>query len=349
MKTVALIPSYEPDERLVELACDLARQGLDVVVVDDGSGCAYDVTFAETSLWATVIGYVNNQGKGTALKVGLDYILKNYPTDTTVVTVDGDGQHLPKDVIRCAEMASARPGAIILGCRRFDARDVPLRSRFGNMLTRSVFAATSGARVSDTQTGLRAFSLSLARRLFEIGGERFEYEMNVLYACAEWGVPIVEVPIETVYHDNNKASHFHPLRDSVLIYRSVLVFAGASFVSFVCDYLLFALLAALLVPFSQIGIVVANVCARLVSATLNYTLNRVVVFKSTESVASTAPRYALLAASILAVNTAAVALLTGVFHMPAPIAKLIVECLLFAASWIVQHRAVFVGKERTYA
>ena len=349
MKAVALVPSYEPTEKLVEVVRGLADRGFEVVVVDDGSGPDYDAIFAEASLWATVIGYINNQGKGSALKVGFDFILKGYSTDTVVVTVDGDGQHAPDDVIRCVDAAKANSGALVLGARSFDSADVPLKSRLGNIITRAVFALTSGVRVSDTQTGLRAFSLSLARRFAELAGERFEYEMNVLYACAEWGVPMVEVPINTIYFYSNKHSHFRPLFDSARIYRSILAFAGASFVSFLCDYFVFALLTALLAALGQLGIVAANIIARLVSATLNYTLNRVVVFKSTESVQVTLPRYAMLATSILAINTLAVSLLTGMFHMPPLIAKLLVESMLFVASWVVQHRAVFIQKERAYA
>lgn len=349
MKTVALVPSYEPDNRLLDVVDELAVQGLDVVVVDDGSGRDYENLFARAAEKATVLGYINNCGKGVALKIGLDHILKTYSADTVVVTVDGDGQHATADVLACAEAAGASRGSLVIGVRDFGAKGVPARSRVGNVITRGIFGATSGVHVSDTQTGLRAFSLPLARKISEIGGDRFEYEMNVLYACVEWGVPICEVPIQAIYHDSNKASHFHVLRDSMLIYRSILEYVGASFVSFVCDYLMFALLAALLLPFGQLGIVISNVCARLVSATLNFALNRVVVFKSTESLYTTAVRYVLLAASILVINTCAIAFLTSVAHVPTLIAKLIVESALFVLSWVAQNRAVFVRKERVYA
>ena len=344
MTTVALVPSYEPDERLVEVARDLSERGFDVVVIDDGSGPAYDGVFSQAALFSTVIGYNDNRGKGAAIKSGIQCLLRTYADDTIVVTVDGDGQHAPADVACCAEAAAANPGTFVLGTRSIDST-MPWRSRIGNIITRTVFALTSGVHVSDTQTGLRAFSLELARRLAEVSGNRYEYEMNVLYACVEWGVPIVEVPIDTIYFYSNRASHFHPLLDSIRIYRSILTFAGASFVSFLCDYLLFALFTALLAGFGQAGVVAANIIARIMSATLNYTLNRNVVFKSNETVRQTLPRYVLLAAGILAVNTVAVTFFTGVLHVPPLIAKLIVECTLFVVSWVVQHRVVFAGKE----
>ena len=64
--------------------------------------------------------------------------------------------------------------------------------------------------------------------------------MNMLLNCAECGVDWVEVPIRTVYlNDKNTYSHFHPFKDSLRIYQSILKFSGSSFISFVLDYILF--------------------------------------------------------------------------------------------------------------
>ena len=86
---------------------------------------------------------------------------------------------------------------------------MPLRSRFGNTVTRAVFRLLSGVYISDTQTGLRAFDSSLFDLMLEIEGMRYEYEINVLMRLAKERVPIREVPIETIYHDRkNTVSHF---------------------------------------------------------------------------------------------------------------------------------------------
>ena len=81
--------------------------------------------------------------------------------------------------------------------------------------------------MSDTQTGLRAFSTRLLDFMLDIEGERYEYEMNV--------------PIETIYHDKgNSCSHFRKVRDSVRIYRQLLKFSFVSFSSFLLDYVMLA-------------------------------------------------------------------------------------------------------------
>lgn len=64
--------------------------------------------------------------------------------------------------------------------------------------------------VYDTQTGLRAFSVSRIPMMLEMQGERYEYEINVLLYATRRKIPIQEVEIATVYLDGNQTSHFNP-------------------------------------------------------------------------------------------------------------------------------------------
>ena len=316
------------------------------MVVDDGSGLEYRGLFRRATHDAIVLSYGVNHGKGHALKLGLRYIEEHYPTDTVVVTLDADGQHEVNDSIRCAREASLNPHTMVLGCRSFDEVDVPLRSRLGNKITRLVYGLTSGTWITDTQTGLRAFTADLISLLVDVSGERYEYEMNVLLACPEHEVGIREVKIRTVYEEGNPTSHFRPVRDSLLIYAGILKFAAASFASFVFDFVMFSMLAALFGQQGVVGVLAANVLARCASATFNFALNSKMVFRSEEPVAKTAPRYATLAVCLLAGNTLALAALTGVLGVPALVAKLLVETASFTASWLLQNRLVFRDKRR---
>ncbi len=345
MTTVALIPSYQPDGRLVDLVSTLRSCGVEGVVVDDGSGERYRTLFDAVRRSATVIGYGSNCGKGHALKRGLSYIQQHYPSDAVVVTVDADGQHDPSDVLLCAHEAQESRDALVLGCRSFDGPDVPWRSRMGNRLTRRACRIVSGLRVSDTQTGLRAFSARLISLLLAVGGERYEYEMNVLLACPAHDVPIREVPIRTIYEEGNPTSHFRPVADSLLVYRKILLFAASSLAGFLLDYALFALLGTLTLAWGSLGVVVANVGARLASASVNFLVNRNLVFGSTEGLYVTAVRYALLALGIMVANTLAMLLLTELVGVPAIVAKPLVEALFFCASWTAQRSVVFQGRE----
>ncbi len=360
-RMIALIPAYEPDEKIKTIAADLKRRGFDLVIVDDGSGLEYSGLFEELAESATVLTHEKNRGKGAALKTGLGYINKYMAytetvltasgsrttggRDAVIVTVDADGQHLPEDVQRVAEIAEARHDALVLGSRALE-EDVPARSRFGNTVTRHVYSAATGVHVHDTQTGLRAFHRSMIPRLLEIEGARYEYEINMLLRLAADGVPIIEERIETVYEDNNRGSHFKTFRDSFRVYKEILKFSASSLASFAIDYGMYALLLAMTGAAGLAnGLIISNIGARLVSGAANYTLNRKLVFRSRTGFARSAVQYAALAAFILAGNTIVLSTLVGTLGVNSLIAKLITEAVFFVISWTVQKYVIFFRED----
>ena len=222
-QNIVLIPAYEPGPPLISLLEDFAACGSSIVVVDDGSGEAYASVFEAAEAMAIVLTHKENRGKGAALKTGLAYIERHSGPDAVIVTVDADGQHRTEDAMKMCEAARKHPDALILGGRKFSG-DIPLRSRLGNTVTRFVYRISTGLKVYDTQTGLRAFHNVLLPQMLEIPGDRYEYEMNVLLELAKAGIPIIEEEIATIYLDNNSSSHFDTVRDSFRVYREILRF-----------------------------------------------------------------------------------------------------------------------------
>lgn len=194
---IALIPAYQPTAFLTELTQRLSSAGFSVVLVNDGSGKAYQALFDQCTQYAAVLHHAENLGKGRALKTGFAYILEHCGAQEIVVTVDADGQHCIDDVIAVCRAAEKYPGAMILGSRTLKG-NVPLRSRFGNAVTRMVYRLSTGLDVHDTQTGLRAFRVSMAPALLSIPGERYEYEVNVLLYCAREHIKIREQEIKAI-------------------------------------------------------------------------------------------------------------------------------------------------------
>lgn len=339
----ALIPSYEPDGGLITLAAALREAGFSVLIVDDGSGESYQDIFSAAAAYGTLLSYMPNQGKGHALKTGLRWLSEHAAKGSVIVTLDSDGQHTVKDAKKVAALAAQRPEALTLGVRSFGA-GTPARSQFGNTVTRWVYRLASGVKVSDTQTGLRAFGTELLPFLLGIEGERYEYEMNMLLDAPRCGVPMQEQSIETIYHDNNSGSHFHTFRDSFRVYGRILKFAASSLTGFVIDYGLYSLLVTILAGLGSAAVPVSNVSARVVSACCNFAINKRLVFRSDESVWKTSAQYFLLAAAILAMNTAVLTLLTGVLHVNRFAAKLLTEILFFFFSYMAQGRWVFRGR-----
>ena len=338
---IALIPAYEPGEKLTELAEALKLANFEVIAVDDGSGEAYRPIFGRTSAYATVLTHETNKGKGRALKTGLSYIYENFPKNAVVVTLDSDGQHSVEDTIRVCDAAADNKGALVLGCRSF--RDgTPIRSWFGNTMTKFVYRISTGISVSDTQTGLRAFGAEMIPFMLSIGGERYEYEMNVLLKCSRERVPIKELTIKTIYFDNNSGSHFSTFKDSFRVYKEILKFAASSFVGFLVDYGLYSLLTVVTVGLgTAISIPLSNVLARIVSSFVNFTINKRLVFKHRGKLAKTAVQYFALAAVILAANTLLLTYLTADLGVNRYAAKIIIEIVFFTISWLVQKFLIF--------
>ena len=346
---IVLIPAYQPDEQLILLAERLiANTDYRIIVVNDGSAPDKDAVFAQLPDAVTVLRHEQNCGKGRAMKTGMTYIYEHFPETEGVVIVDADGQHLLPDIQRVCEEQAAHPDAIILGSRQFTGK-VPVRSLVGNTITRYVFALASGVMVHDTQTGLRAFSVKRIPDLLALKGERYEYEMYMLLGAAEQHIPLREVYIETVYLDEeNSSSHFNPLKDSLRIYGSIIKFTASSIIGFLVDYVLVLLLAAVFGGFGiqqKVVLLFSAVIARIISSLCNFLINRRVVFKSDESIVSTAVKYYVVAALILILNYLLLNLFNIVLSVPLAVAKLIVEALLFAVSLALQRFFVFKSKK----
>lgn len=334
MEKVVLIPAYEPDEKLIKLVNELKENKYQIVVVNDGSGKEYNKIFDQIKKDSKVIEYDQNQGKGHALKTGLKYIQETY-SNAIIVTMDADGQHTVKDANKLCEYVKSNPKQIALGSR-FRSNKTPLRSKIGNTITMIVFKLMTGSKIYDTQTGLRAFSSSLLPYLLSIEGNRYEYEMNVLLNLNRNKIKSKEIPIEVIYIDNNKASHFKTIRDSYLIYKEIIKFSGSSIISFIIDYLLYSVSFILTKK-----LIFSNVLARTISGTVNYTINKKIVFKSKKNVVQSAIYYIFLALVILILNTLILKLLVTFVGINAFIAKIITEIILFTLSYLVQKRYIF--------
>jgi glycosyltransferase involved in cell wall biosynthesis len=143
MDTILLIPIYQPNEASLRFLSSIDTSSyLKVIVIDDGSGTKYKETFDKIRAINNieVISYPINHGKGHALKVGFNEVQNHYPQAKNVVTADGDGQHLAKDIMTVAKEGEEHPENFYLGSRDFSSPNVPKKSRFGNRFFRLLFS-----------------------------------------------------------------------------------------------------------------------------------------------------------------------------------------------------------------
>ena len=364
MMRVAVIPALQPDKRLVSYTRSLlARSFARVVVVDDGSGPDYAAIFETVAALpgATVLRHAVNRGKGAALKTAFAQLRETLDQPAVIVTADCDGQHAEADVENVAHCLEERlpARALVLGTRDFGKDNVPFKSRAGNRITSVCFRLACRVRLPDTQTGLRAFSTELLPEMLDIEGERYEYEMRMLAYAAKHRIDLVQCPIETVYENNNAGSHFHPWRDSARVYRAlfgpVVKYALASLAGTAVDFAAFYLLSALIFRGGARGeIFAATALARVLSASVNYLLNRHFVFA--RHARGAALRYAVLAVCTFLLSSEGVfqgfrqldgalgaAVGSGALKT---LIKAVVDTLLFIINYQLCRRWVFPARKK---
>lgn len=227
-KGVVLIPAYQPDDALLHLLETLSQMGFSALVVDDGSGEAYDNIFEKASRYAQVLSYEENRGKGYALKTGIAYIQKHYADFPYFITADADGQHLATDILRVSEQLEQHSFVLTTRVRK---GKIPLRSWVGNALSRFVFTIMTGKYFTDNQSGLRGFTMDQCPWLLKVAGDRYDYEMNVLFFAQKQRIPVFTVNIDAIYIDGNKSSHFNPVQDTLKIYKQLFYSARGTLLS----------------------------------------------------------------------------------------------------------------------
>lgn len=332
---IALIPTYEPTKEFLKLLYSLSQKEFEIIIVNDGSSKEYEEIFMKAQKYAKVISYETNKGKGIAIKIGLKYIKKFLKSPYIVITMDCDGQHTALDANKLYEEALKNKETLVIG-KRIRNEETPIKSKLGNGITRFIYRILTKTDIYDTQTGLRAFQGDLIDFLLEIEGERYEYEMNVLLKCSKNNIKVKEVEIETIYVNNNSNSHFKPFKDSIQIYKQIIKFSFSSLISFVIDYMLYIVFNII----SQ-NIIFSNILARIISSTVNYNINKRMVFKSNKKIYKSFTQYFLLVILILVLNTLMLNLFVNILLINKYLAKIVIELTLFFISWMIQKKIIF--------
>lgn len=278
-KIYIVIPSYEPNFRLLDLIDDLNSffKVANIIVVNDGTKELDIFNEVEKKKNVTLLTHELNRGKGAALKTAFKY-LSDLNEKMIVATIDSDGQHLAKDIYRCINHYKSINEGLLLGSRMFEG-DVPLKSRIGNNSSRYLIRCCMNRYVYDSQTGLRVFNNELLPFLLKVKGNRFEYEMNMIIDIIKARIPLNEVKISTVYFDNNAKTHFRPIKDFLKICGTILIYHFPYTISLFLYILLFILLEVFVKNplFTNFSLIVST----LTFIYLPYILNRLNILRGT--------------------------------------------------------------------
>ena len=221
-----IVPTYNNAGTLSRVVSEILNYSSDVIVVNDGStGSTKDILNAFSSS-IHLVSYDKNRGKGTALKFGFKKAIElGYDY---AITIDSDGQHYPSDIPLFVKAIVESPGALIIGQRDLSNVDINGKSAFANKFSNFWFAVQTGRKLTDTQTGYRAYPL---KHLHGLGilTSRYEAELELLVFSAWKGVNIVSIPIKVYYPpQSERVSHFKPALDftRISILNTILCFGA---------------------------------------------------------------------------------------------------------------------------
>ena len=344
MENIIIIPTLNPNSKLIQLINKLQQNNLNrIIVVNDGSNNQESINILnQIKNDVTILVHEKNEGKGKALKTAFNYILENEKDIIGCITADGDGQHLVKDILkldkRLKQNKANQINALVLGVRNLYNKAVPFASRFGNGFSYIFFKLQTGVTLKDTQTGLRGLPLSLIEKAIKINGNRYDYEMNMLTEFALSKIKFETIPIETIYEENNKSSHFRAFKDSFLIYKQFIRYSTVSILSAIVDLTIFTILVHIFTGVAYIY--AATAIARISSGCFNFFSNRKWSFKSKKNIQFQILKYISLFITQMCVSGFLVNTLS-ILPINVTIIKIFVDSCIFIVNYIIERRYIY--------
>jgi glycosyltransferase involved in cell wall biosynthesis len=211
-RVLVLIPAFNAGKTVGDVIRATKEFVPDVVVVNDGS--RDDTAAVARASGAQVVDHPKNRGKGAALKTGFAYALqKGYDV---VITLDADGQHLPREIPKFLQSRQQTSADLIIGGRSHLFDQMLPRRRLANRFSAWTIAKASKTGITDSQSGFRLYSANLLRNV-RLRTDGFDLESEVIVRAGVGGFKVITTPIDLGFVDGVSTSHYKPLKDTLRI------------------------------------------------------------------------------------------------------------------------------------
>ncbi|MBU1726443.1 MAG: glycosyltransferase family 2 protein [Candidatus Omnitrophica bacterium] len=208
MKTCVIIPTYNESLAISNVIREVQKHGLDIVVIDDGS--TDNTVEVAIKTGAVVLRNEINQGKGASLVRGFDYALsKGYDA---VITMDGDGQHSPREIAGFLKAAAGSGAGIYIGNRMGMTKGMPWLRILTNQFMSWLISLAAKQKIPDTQCGYRLIKKPVLEKV-RLETSKYETESEILIKTSRLGFKIESVGIETIY--SGEKSQINPFIDTL--------------------------------------------------------------------------------------------------------------------------------------
>lgn len=216
MRTCVIIPTYNESKSISGLITQIAKLGLEVIIIDDGSR---DDTARIASLsGAKVLRNDTNMGKGASLIKGYNFaITRGFDA---VISMDGDGQHSCDDIMAFIHKGQDSQSALIIGNRMGTTAGMPALRIMTNRFMSYLISLTIKQDIPDTQCGFRLLKKELLEKL-NLSTCKYETESEILIKAARLGFKIESIPVKTIY--SGQKSQINPFIDTLRFLRFIIL------------------------------------------------------------------------------------------------------------------------------
>ena len=206
MYTIACIPAFNEGDRIRKVVSEVSQFVDKVIVCDDGSN---DNTQMEAeSAGAYVIVHKKNMGKGAAMKSLFEFA-KSSNTDV-IVTIDADGQFLPKEIPKLVKSLTEQNADIVVGYRFDDKTEMPKYRKVGNKMLDKITNIAESLPIRDTQSGFRSYSKNAIKKT-EFTTDGFGADSEILINASKKGLKIIEEKVTVIYNTGGRTSTKNPI------------------------------------------------------------------------------------------------------------------------------------------
>lgn len=291
--------------------------------------------------------------KGKNLKIVFEYILKQielekYKNIKKIITIDADGTHDIKDVIKLDDYIQ-KSNSITVGARNFKSRKISISDKIGNLMTRNIIKQIYKIKITDTQSMLVAIPIELLEQFEKVSGGRCEYKTELLLKCLRENIKINEIRVKSIKPTETSVKYKNAIMDSIRIYwiffQTFVKYLGSSLSVALLDFLGFIVFVKVIPIQDKFWLVlIATILARIISATTNFFINRKVVFCSADDFGKRAAKFFTVVLFIMVSSGIIVAALSSVINISERIIKIVIDALLFFVSYELQKKWVFKNK-----
>ena len=216
-----IIPALDEAENLKNLLPKMPEEidghPLGVLVIDDGSR---DDTIAVVRKHNyPAASYPLNRGGGAALRLGYDIAITG--SARIIVTMDGDGQHLPEEIERLVKPVLKNEADIVIGSRLLGQRERDSIIRWiGILVFNYIINIFAGTRITDCTNGFRAFRVEALKKIL-LYQDQF-HTAELIIDAARKGIRITEVPVSVLRRNYGKSKKGNNWTYGYSFYKTIL-------------------------------------------------------------------------------------------------------------------------------